>query len=147
MDQADKEALEAGIVALWMGKAVRQASGIEAYVGRTGNVAEAFWDEKGALHLLAAAPEGAFWCPAALLTTDFLEAHHCQSVSPSGEQCTRPKDHAGSLRHYARGDFWDGDFAETRALKRPGEPRIVRAAPVGAFMRADNPLLGGGWGL
>ena len=58
------------IAAQWVGKAVRQASGIPELVGRTGNVVSTFWDEKGALHCEVVRPgalAGGFWCPASML--------------------------------------------------------------------------------
>lgn len=140
----DNEA-DAWIAAAWLGKPVQQNAGIPEYVGRAGNVAETLWDEKGALHCLVSAPDGCFWCPASMLTTDFLEPAHCSAVSADGYQCTRPKDHEPSLYHYSRGGCWHGDQAPARREKRPSEPVVKHPAPFEGFMRADNPHLGGGW--
>ena len=67
-EDAPEHEADAWIEKLWLGKQVRQHGGEPQYVGRTGNVAETLWDEKGALHCLVSAPDGCFWCPASLLT-------------------------------------------------------------------------------
>lgn len=136
----------------WLGEPVMQVkriegvSGVPDFVGRCGNVGEVFWDEKGALHCLITAPDGCWWAPASLLTLDFLEPKHCTSVSASGCQCTRPKDHDPALAHYSRGESWTGDHADARKEKRPNERVVSLPAPFEGFMRAENPHLGGGWG-
>lgn len=143
---------DAWIEQQWLGKPAMQVkriegvSGVPDLVGRCGNVAEVFWDEKGALHCLVSAPEGCWWAPASLLALDFLEPKHCCSVSASGYQCTRPQDHDPALAHYARGEQWEGDCTGARKEKRPNEAVVKHPAPFEGFMRADNPHLGGGFG-
>ena len=49
--------------AIWLGKRVKQVSGIPELVGRVGTVSEVIIDEKNVFHCLCDNDAGGFWCP------------------------------------------------------------------------------------
>lgn len=49
--------------ALWLGRRVKQVSGIPELIGRVGTVSEYFVDEKNVWHCFCANDAGGFWCP------------------------------------------------------------------------------------